>query len=85
MAFDIDVIKSVYERMPGNVKAARELLGRPLTLSEKILYNHLSNGVEMKAFKRAADYVDFLPIAWPCKTPPPKWRCCNSCKPVALK
>ena len=61
MAFDIDVIKSVYERMPGNVKAARELLGRPLTLSEKILYNHLSNGVEMKAFKRAADYVDFAP------------------------
>jgi len=61
MAFDIDVIKSVYERMPGNVKAARELLGRPLTLSEKILYNHLSNGVEMKAFKRASDYVDFAP------------------------
>jgi aconitate hydratase len=61
MAFDINVIKSVYERMPGNVKAARELLGRPLTLSEKILYNHLSNGVEMKPFKRAADYVDFAP------------------------
>ncbi len=61
MAFDIDVIKSVYQRMPGNVKAARELLGRPLTLSEKILYNHLSSGVEMKAFQRAIDYVDFAP------------------------
>ncbi len=61
MAFDINVIKSVYDRMPGNVKAARELLGRPLTLSEKILYNHLSAGVEIKAFKRASDYVDFAP------------------------
>lgn len=61
MAFDIDLIKSVYQRMPGNVKAARELLGRPLTLSEKILYNHLSSGVEMKAFQRAIDYVDFAP------------------------
>ncbi len=61
MAFDINVIKSVYERMPGNVKAARELLGRPLTLSEKILYNHLSAGVKMEAFKRATDYVDFAP------------------------
>lgn len=61
MAFDIDVIKSVYERMPGNVKAAREMLGRPLTLAEKILYNHLSSGVAMKAFQRANDYVDFAP------------------------
>ncbi len=61
MAFDIDLIKSVYERMPGNVKAAREMLARPLTLAEKILYNHLSSGVAMKAFQRANDYVDFAP------------------------
>ena len=61
MAFDIDVIKSVYERMPGNIQAAREILGRPLTLAEKILYNHLSVGVQMTAFERAADYVDFAP------------------------
>ena len=61
MAFDIDVIKSVYERMPGNIQAAREILGRPLTLAEKILYNHLSEGVQMTAFERAADYVDFAP------------------------
>lgn len=61
MAFDIDVIKSVYKRMPGNIQAAREILGRPLTLAEKILYNHLSEGVHMTAFERAADYVDFAP------------------------
>lgn len=61
MAFDIDVIKSVYERMPGNIQAAREILGRPLTLAEKILYNHLSEGVQIRAFERAADYVDFAP------------------------
>jgi aconitate hydratase len=47
--------------MPGNIQAAREILGRPLTLAEKILYNHLSEGVQMTAFERAADYVDFAP------------------------
>jgi aconitate hydratase len=61
MAFDIDVIKSVYDRMPERVKAARELLGRPLTLSEKILYNHLWENPVSQNFKRGADYVDFAP------------------------
>lgn len=61
MAFDIEVIKSVYQRMPANVKAAREMLGRPLTLSEKILYNHLWEYPAAASFKRGADYVDFAP------------------------
>jgi len=61
MAFDIEVIKSVYQRMPANVKAAREMLGRPLTLSEKILYNHLWEYPATANFKRGADYVDFAP------------------------
>ena len=61
MAFDIEVIKSVYQRMPENVKAAREMLGRPLTLSEKILYNHLWEYPATANFKRGADYVDFAP------------------------
>ena len=41
MAFDIQMIKKVYERMPERVNKAREILGRPLTLTEKILYAHL--------------------------------------------
>ena len=61
MAFDIEVIKSVYARMPERVEAARKMLGRPLTLSEKILFNHLWNGAAPENYKRGADYVDFAP------------------------
>ena len=41
MAFDIDMIKGVYANMKERVDAAREIVGKPLTLSEKILYSHL--------------------------------------------
>ena len=61
MAFDIEVIKSVYERMPERVKAARQLLGKPLTLTEKILYSHLWENPATQTFGRGADYVDFAP------------------------
>src|SRR5210317_2370571 len=61
MAFDIDVIKSVYERYPERVAAAREAVGKPLTLAEKILYTHLWDGEASTAFNRGADYVDFAP------------------------
>ena len=40
MAFDIDMIKEVYSKMAARVDVARELVGKPLTLSEKILYTH---------------------------------------------
>ncbi len=61
MAFDFDMIQEVYNRMPGRIDAARKIVGRPLTLAEKILYNHLWDGVATKAFKRSEDYVDFAP------------------------
>ena len=61
MAFDINVIRSVYERMPERINAAREMVGRPLTLAEKILYNHLWDNPASRVFQRAADYVDFAP------------------------
>jgi len=61
MAFDLDLIKSVYERMPARVAAARKLVGRPLTLSEKILYNHLWNGDATTQHERGRSYVDFAP------------------------
>ncbi|HLV52284.1 MAG TPA: aconitate hydratase, partial [Flavobacterium sp.] len=61
MAFDIEMIKKVYETMPGRVDKARELVGRPLTLSEKILYSHLWEGTPSQKFERAKDYVDFAP------------------------
>jgi aconitate hydratase len=38
MAFDLDLVQKVYRELPGKVNAARQLLGRPLTQAEKILY-----------------------------------------------
>ncbi len=61
MAFDLDLIQNVYARMPERVKAARQLLGRPLTLTEKILYNHLWENPVGTAYQRGNDYVDFAP------------------------
>ncbi|GGH17492.1 MULTISPECIES: aconitate hydratase [Pedobacter] len=61
MAFDIDMIKKVYANFGSRVEAARKVVGRPLTLSEKILYAHLWDGDPKTAFKRGSDYVDFAP------------------------
>ncbi|WP_298366986.1 aconitate hydratase [uncultured Lutibacter sp.] len=67
MAFDIEIIKEVYSRMAKRVDAAKEIVGRPLTLAEKILYNHLWEGKATKAFKRGKDYVDFAPDRIACQ------------------
>ena len=67
MAFDIDMIKKVYAQMAERVDKAREIVGRPLTLSEKILYNHLWDGMPTKAFTRGKDYVDFAPDRIACQ------------------
>src|SRR6056297_2471796 len=61
MAFDIDMIKGVYATMADRVEKARDIVGKPLTLSEKILYSHLWDGTPTKAFTRGKDYVDFAP------------------------
>ena len=67
MAFDIDMIKSVYAKMASRVDKAREIVGKPLTLSEKILYSHLWDGTPSKAFVRGKDYVDFAPDRIACQ------------------
>ena len=41
--FDLDLIESVYSNFGERVAAGRAKLGRPLTLSEKILIAHLDN------------------------------------------
>ena len=61
MVFDIDMIKAVYERFPERIKAARQVVNKPLTLSEKILYAHLFDGAAQEAFIRSKSYVDFAP------------------------
>lgn len=67
MAFDIDMIKKVYETMPSRVDKARKLVGKPLTLSEKILYAHLWDETTDKPFTRGKDYVDFAPDRIACQ------------------
>ena len=61
MAFDIDMIKQVYVNMPARIEAARKMLGRPLTLAEKILYSHLDGALPASAYERGKSYVDFNP------------------------
>ncbi len=61
MAFDINMIKSVYANMPERIAAARQLLQKPLTLTEKILYSHLSAGNASTTYERGNSYVDFAP------------------------
>jgi aconitate hydratase len=61
MAFDVDMIKKVYAAMPARIEAARKKLGRPLTLSEKILFSHLHEEQPLENFERAKTYVNFAP------------------------
>lgn len=61
MAFDIKMIKKVYANFGPRVEAARKLVGRPLTLSEKILYTHLWDENTNTSYVRGTDYVDFAP------------------------
>ncbi len=67
MAFDIDMIKEVYSKFPQRVNKAREIVGKPLTLSEKILYSHLWDGNPSKVYSRGKDYVDFAPDRIACQ------------------
>ena len=67
MAFDIEMIKSVYSKIKNRVNKARELTGKPLTASEKILYSHLWDGNPEKVFSRGKDYVDFAPDRIACQ------------------
>lgn len=61
MAFDIDMIKKVYDNLDAKVTAARKVVNKPLTLTEKILYSHLWDGAATTAFERGKSYVDFAP------------------------
>lgn len=61
MVFDLDMIKAVYAAMPGRIAKARKVVGKPLTLSEKILYSHLHTDQVLQAFGRGKSYVDFSP------------------------
>ena len=61
MAFDIEIIREIYARFPQRIEAARQKLGRSLTLTEKILYSHLFNAENISSYERGKAYVDFAP------------------------
>jgi len=61
MIFDLDMIKALYSAMPGRIAKARKVVGKPLTLSEKILYAHLHGDQKLENFGRGKSYVDFAP------------------------
>ena len=61
MAFDIGMIKKVYQQLPSKIAAARKVLNKPLTLTEKILYTHLHAETPLEVYPRGNSYVDFAP------------------------
>ena len=65
--FDLDLIQKTYQNLSEKVSAARAVLNRPLTLTEKILYSHLWDGHAQTAFTRGSDYVDFAPDRIACQ------------------
>ena len=67
MAFDIEMIQSVYARLEDSITHARKLVGKPLTASEKILYSHLWGGIAERTYRRGFDYVDFAPDRIACQ------------------
>ncbi len=61
MVFDLDMIKKAYAALPGKIAAARNNLGRSMTLTEKILYSHLHEESPLQQYNRGKDYVFFAP------------------------
>lgn len=61
MIFDINMVRSIYAALPQKIAKIKGELGRPLTLTEKILYAHLASGESIQSFERAVDYVNFSP------------------------
>ncbi len=61
MTFDIEMIRQIYATLPERIQHAKKVLGRPLTVSEKVLYSHLFHDQPVNDFKRGSSYVNFAP------------------------
>ena len=61
MVFDKEMIEKIYAELPEKIEKIKSTLQRPLTLTEKILYAHLSADEVLKSHERAVDYVNFSP------------------------
>ena len=56
----IELVKGVYASLTANTELGRKRLGRPLTLAEKILINHLDDPAQQE-MERGRSYADFRP------------------------
>jgi len=61
MVFDEEMIERVYAALPEKITQIKSKLQHPLTLTEKILYSHLSTDETLKSYERGVDYVNFSP------------------------
>lgn len=61
MAFDKEMIEQVYANLPAKIEEIKKILKRPLTLTEKILFAHLSKDEPIKNYERGEQYVNFQP------------------------
>jgi aconitate hydratase len=59
--FDLEMIRGVYAQMAKKINTARSVLNRPMTLTEKVLYSHLSDDIHQEGYTRGGSYVDFSP------------------------
>ena len=58
---DNDMLHSFYASYSERVERVKEVMKRPLTYAEKVLYAHLYDAVELKPYRRGVDYVNFRP------------------------
>lgn len=61
MIFDFEMLRGHYARYSQRVSKSRAMLGRPMTLAEKILYAHLYDDGQLRPLKRLEDYAFFRP------------------------
>jgi aconitate hydratase len=59
MIFDIDMLRAFYAQYPQKVDAAKKIVSKPLTLTEKILYAHLYPTQKLEEYQRGVSYVEF--------------------------
>ncbi len=59
--FDKELVETLYAGFEAKVNEAKKMLGRDMTLAEKILYAHLHSSSELREYKRGEEYVNFAP------------------------
>jgi aconitate hydratase len=61
MVLNIDIIRAFYSSLPVRINEIRRISGRPLSLTEKILFTHLVNKSLLPGIRRKTDYAFFMP------------------------